>query len=572
MALTITYDGYGVVANADSLTNDTGGSGTGDWKELGGGSYSLSPDASKYGVASIGSKYASKSGYTYIDGITPLDYSGGGAQEGEFIYIWVMTLSPTPLKTIANTPYNICIGDGTGSFNEYTVASKSDSNKWDGRWRVFCIDPTTTPTINGGADLSAIDTIGVWMDTDVSVRAESFFISQIISAKGLKVEGTSTTMYDDIVLWAEDYANRAAGMFQSRGQTYFSLGSLTIHSDTANTTVSSDGSNVEYEKSEHYSGSAWVTSYPTTANVITVNATGGNTASMTDTNIGLAGNDSNKVSIDTSSATGFTKSGGYIKYLSTMSSTANDEYSGVVISLYDARTLGAEPYNKCTFDGSNSLTLTASSDFANNNIINGVSGVTSMIVADLAHISTSSINSSGSNHGVELTTVGDGTMDWNCLLSNFDSGSTGSPITPTSTGNEAIYISATSGEVTISVATGAGIPSIRSAGATVNVVAGQVTTTITVRDKLTKAIIQNAMVYVWADAGGGLTEGTVIINKLLTDVNGQVSDTRSLSSNQPVLGRARKSTVTPFYKTEPIGETIDSANGLSLTLYLILDE
>ena len=87
MALTITYDGYGVVANADSLTNDTGGSGTGDWKELGGGSYSLSPDASKYGTASIGSKYASKDGYTYIDGITALDFSGGGAQEGEFIYI-----------------------------------------------------------------------------------------------------------------------------------------------------------------------------------------------------------------------------------------------------------------------------------------------------------------------------------------------------------------------------------------------------------------------------------------------------------------------------------------------------
>lgn len=44
MALTITYDGYGVVANADAVTNDTGGSGTGDWRELGGGTFSYNTD------------------------------------------------------------------------------------------------------------------------------------------------------------------------------------------------------------------------------------------------------------------------------------------------------------------------------------------------------------------------------------------------------------------------------------------------------------------------------------------------------------------------------------------------
>ena len=483
MALTITYDGYGVVANADAITNDTGGSGTGDWKELGGGSYSLSPDAAKYGTDSIGSKYASKSGYTYIDGISALDFSSGGNQEGQFIYIWVMMLSPTPLDTMANNSYNICIGSATGSLNEYSVASKADSNGWDGRWRVFCIDPTTTPTINGGATLSAIDTIGIYVDTNVSVRAESFYISQIICAKGLKVEGTSTTMYDDIVTWAEDYTNRAAGMFQSRGQTYFSLGSLTIHSDTANTTVSSDGSNVEYEKCEFYTGSAWATTYPTDANLITVDATGGNTCNVTDTNIGLAGNSSNRVSIDTSGSTSYTKEGGYIKYLSTLSSTANDEYAGVVFSLYTARTLGAEPYSACIFDGSATLTLGSTTDFKNNNTINGKSGIAPLKVSDLDYIETSKINSSGSNHGVELTSIGSGTMSWSCTSTGFNSGSPGSPITPTSTGNEDIYITATSSsDITINVSSGSNTPSVRVAASftgSVNVVAGLVTVTFT---------------------------------------------------------------------------------------------
>ena len=572
MALTITYDGYGVVANADSTTNDTGGSGTGDWKELGGGSYSLSPDASKYGVASIGSKYASKSGYTYIDGITALDYSGGGAQEGEMIYIWVMMLSPTPLDDMATNPYNIVLGDGTGSLNEYTVASKADSNGWDGRWRIFAIDPTVTPTIDGGADISAVDTIGVWMDTDTSVRAESFYISQIISAKGLRVEGTSTTFYDDIVLWAEDYINRAAGMFQSRGQTYFSLGSLTIHSDNGNTVVSAEGSNIEYEKCEFYNGTAWTTSYSTAANIISTVDTAGNTVDLIDTNVGLAGNSTNKLKIDISSGNSYYKGGGYITYLNTLNASSGDEYYGTVFSLYDARTLGGETYRSCIFDGSSTLTLTSGSDFAKENTIRGTSGIISINLPDLEYISTNKFKSSGSNHAVELTTIGDGTMNWNCITADFDTGSTGSPVTTTTTGNEDIYISATSGTLTISVATGATIPSIWSAGATINVVAGQVTTTITVRDKISKAVIENARVYIYAGSGGGLTEGDVIIDKVLTDSNGQVSDTRSLSSDQPIEGRARYATVEPFYKTEPVGATISSSSGLDLTLYMIGDQ
>jgi len=529
MALTITYDGYGVVANADALTNDTGGSGTGDWSELGGGSYSLSPDASKYGVASIGSKYASKSGYTYIDGITPLDYSSGGAQEGELIYIWVMTLSPTPLQLIASTPYNIVIGDSTGTLNEYTVASKSDSNGWDGRWRVFVIDPTITPTINGGANLAAIDTIGVWMDTNVSVRAESFFISQIISAKGLKVEGTSSTFYADIVAWAEDYANRAAGMFQSRGQTYFSLGSLSIHSDTANTVVSADGSNVEYEKCEFWNGTAWVTSYTTTANALTIEATGGNTCDLVDTNIGMSGNSSNRLSMLTTSATSYKRYGGYLKYLSTLISTANDEFNGVVFSLYNARTLGLEPYNGCTFDGGTSLTLTSTSDFANGNTINGKTGISSILTSSLSYLATNIINSSGSNHGVELTSIGSGSMTWNCITSGFDTGSTGSPVTPTSTGNEDIYVNVASGTLTINVSDTATVPSIRSAGATVNVVAGQKTFTFTLSTALTN--------YEWRlyeITTLGSLAGSVEIAGEENATAGSKSYSYSYSSDQPI--------------------------------------
>ena len=480
MALTITYDGYGVVANADATTNDSGGSGTGDWKELGGGSYSLNPDAYLYGSASIGSKYASKNGYTYIDGIAALNFSGGGAQEGELIYIWANILAPGPLDTLANDGLSIAIGSATGSMNHWKVAGNDDSNGWTGGWKLFVIDPASTPSINNGATISAVDTIGLWIDTASSVRAESIFISQIMCAKGLKVEGTSTSMYDDIVAWSTDYANRAAGMFQKRGQTYYSLGSLNIHSDSGNTTVSSDGNNVEYEKSEFWNGSAWVSSYPAAANVVTVNSTSGNTVNMTDTNVGLAGNESNKLAIDTTTATSYSKYGGFIKYISTLSSSSSDIYSGVVVSKYDARTLGVEPYASCVFDGSAVMTLTSSSDFASNNIINGTSGVISISTPDLSYVSTNKLNSSGSNHGVELTSIGSGSMVWDCETTGYVVGSTGTPATTTSTGNEDIYVNVGSGTLTINVSDTATTPSVRSAGATVNIVAGQKTKTFNI--------------------------------------------------------------------------------------------
>lgn len=135
--------------------------------------------------------------------------------------------------------------------------------------------------------------------------------------------------------------------------------------------------------------------------------------------------------------------------------------------------------------------------------------------------------------------------------------------------NSAIRVTATTGTVTINVADDT--ISVDSAGATVVLVAGQVTTTITVRDVNTQSVIQGARVYLTADAGGLLAEGTVIINAE-TDVNGQVSDTRSFTSDQPVTGYSRKASSTPFYQNAPITGTVSSTNGLALTSLMIPDE
>lgn len=57
----------------------------------------------------------------------------------------------------------------------------------------------------------------------------------------------------------------------------------------------------------------------------------------------------------------------------------------------------------------------------------------------------------------------------------------------------------------------------------------------------------------------------------VTDSNGQVSDTRSWSSDQAFVGFARKGSSSPTYKGQPISGTIDSEAGTSVTAPMVAD-
>ncbi|NOR84597.1 hypothetical protein GQ473_00620 [archaeon] len=58
----------------------------------------------------------------------------------------------------------------------------------------------------------------------------------------------------------------------------------------------------------------------------------------------------------------------------------------------------------------------------------------------------------------------------------------------------------------------------------------------------------------------------------LTDVNGDISDSRTLATDQPVVGWCRKSTSSPFYKSAPLGGVVSSSLGASFTAIMISDE
>ena len=97
-----------------------------------------------------------------------------------------------------------------------------------------------------------------------------------------------------------------------------------------------------------------------------------------------------------------------------------------------------------------------------------------------------------------------------------------------------------------------------------------VTAKITVYDAETLTTIQDVDVYVYADVGGGLPQGTEITSGT-TDTNGEINTTPEFSGVQPVVNQGRKGSASPFYQ-EGKSKGVLTANGLIATIYMISDE
>ena len=92
-----------------------------------------------------------------------------------------------------------------------------------------------------------------------------------------------------------------------------------------------------------------------------------------------------------------------------------------------------------------------------------------------------------------------------------------------------------------------------------------VTVTVKVIDASTFTDVEGAQVLVEAASGGDLAEGTDILTGSTNSSGIVTTSTFGYTNDQPVKGRVRKGTATPFYKTSVISGTITSA-GLYVTV------
>jgi len=236
MALTIEIDGKGVIANADAATNDTGGTGTGDWGFTGSGGVSngLTTDTFLYGVSSISMALsgAGKNGWLYFDigAGNELDFGTGGTEEGQHIYFWVHCPTLGLSESLANVGLGIRIGTDTSNHRTFTIGGNDDSNGWNGGWKCFVIDPTKAGSITdtGTYNTSSLRYFGIKGETTGTAKGDNFFIDQIAVGKGLRITGTSTTGWAEAVTYCTAYASRAWGMLQEREGIYYAYGKINI--------------------------------------------------------------------------------------------------------------------------------------------------------------------------------------------------------------------------------------------------------------------------------------------------------------------------------------------------------
>lgn len=505
------------------------------------------------------------------------------SESGQLIYVWGNFLAASLLNTQAANGFGICLSSGTPTASNYSLFSFYGSDNYSGGWVRMVLDPNETRS-GGAGTLNAgnITHIGVFADVGATTaRFDNLILDACDVGTGLTITGTTTgdTLFSEIITDEEVNRYGICRALNDDATAIELLGSLVIGDAASSSTLTDVDSKIFAANPKYYAG-AVTTSIPldsfgvnlvggASANEVSfgepVGATGGRNG------LSFVGNSTYNVGFDFSDGnvnTGNFYGCSFENLNGTLSfDSASHNFKGNSISSCAGFSfVTGSTISECAFVASGQITL-AGNAAMNSCVITNSIATSAVSTNNLDNLTANTFTSGGTGHAVNLGSIAaSDTMNWN----NTDSGYAS---TDGSTGNETILVNVASGQtLTVNVGSGYSTPTVKNDGAgTVSVVAGQVTTTITVKDVNTQSAIQGARVYLKADAGGPLSEGTVIINAL-TDSNGQVSDTRSLASNQPVVGYARKASASPLYKNAAITGTINNGSGLLVTTLMIPDE
>lgn len=459
---------------------------------------------------------------------------------GSAAFFWFYHGAMPTVDIFANNGFQAVIGNSSANYNRWTVHGRDTLPK--GGWFSVAIDPTTTPTNTQGSPTATTSTFGsrIFMTAAVS-KGNPFAIDYSRHGRSIIIDDgeiANPANFTDASTENDLVANKW-GLFESTGGGFAQKGLFQIGTVASPAYFVDSNKNILIEDTLHV-------------------GVGFNEFEVLNTGTTL---DWNGISISKIGLVG--------KGLFTVTDNATVTITGCTFTdmaqfVYQSNsTITDTVFRRCDLITQGGSTITG-------NTFTNCTGATSLLSDNIALVTGNTFVSDGSNHAVEITSIGGGSLDWDNQLSGYVAGAAGSPATTSSTGNEALYVNVASGTLTVNVAAGASVPSIRTAGATVNVVAGAVTLTITVQDTA-GSVIQGARAYILAGAGGDLTEGTVLISTL-TDVNGQVSLTQTYSLDQPITGRVRKSSTSPYYKTGTVVGTISKDAGLDATIIMLSDE
>ena len=528
----IEWDGRGVIANCDGLVDSIGGT----WAELGGGGISYNTDQYLTGAGSIGHVYASKSGFGYYTTNATYDFSGGGAEEGQFIYIWINISSSSAFDVLANNGFSFVVGTDTNNYRTYKLAGSGvgENNGWSTGWKLFVFDPTIAGSIAdvGTFNLATINMVGLWMDTIVSVRADTIFIDQVAIAKGLRaVDGTGSL--DELVTYcAKTLSSRAWGVLQYKGRFFYSAGNLTIGDNvgqTLDTTLTSSGAIVGYETSEFYHDTnGWILTHPSTYNNITLEKHASFLTHYQADNTSLFGHTDAPLRMTTEAGATYTATGGGFEGLSATTLDSDQNISNAVITACKALSPNGALMTNCSI-GSTTETVTGSLDLINS--------------TDLDTLSKLTFNEYTGLYALYIPASITGTI----TLNNFVGDGSGTDV----------YWAGTSGTLIINKSNGTNFSTWASGGGIVSLVSS-VSIGVNVKDQSAGNVV-GALVYIDEDLGSA---GDIV--NTTTDVNGDVATSYSGGATSATV-RVRK------YGFKPYVGTISLASDSQTNVTLITD-
>jgi len=215
------------------------------------------------GNAAIGFQASSKDGMGYFTYGTPLNFNT--TYLGQHLFIWVNVTMPGTVEALASGGLYIIVGSSSTAYKKFLVAAKDYKEVMEKGFIRFVLDPSKTATETvGSPDMTAIDTFGVWIDTDESARTDQLFIDRIDVGWGIEVTGTSTDFWNDLV--AEDVGLNGSirdnmfGIVQKYNDVFFVYGQIKIGDDSGSliTQVSDSDKTIKFVSQQYYNGSAWV--------------------------------------------------------------------------------------------------------------------------------------------------------------------------------------------------------------------------------------------------------------------------------------------------------------------------
>lgn len=410
-------------------------------------------DAYVQGAGCIANKCGATTGATDTGG--HFNHTSTFDLTGKHLFIWRLISTAGNMLTKANA--GVSVGLTNTSTTSTTAWSSTNYKRWnvDGAdtqpnsegWKCYVIDPSGAADASAGSlNLASVKNVGYLcrQNTSISTALNNVFVDAIRAGSGLTITASSAA---DVITMSGVFNYDATktnswGVITQNSGIYYGAGKVTIGSTSqANTCKFEDTDQVVVWRD-----------FPVADTLYEFN---------------LKGAAGNKTTMQWNSSVIRGQAG----QVWNITCDANSDFKAYSCSLANCRSAVLSPGS--VLDGT-SLTACGTIE-ANGATIAGcafANHTATQIKLDAASessvISNSSFKSAGTGHAIQITAAG--TYTFAGLTFTGYAASNGS------TGNEAVYVSATTGTVTINVTGGGTAPSIRTAGATVSVVSGATVT------------------------------------------------------------------------------------------------